>query len=366
MRNKSWSWIAVAAVGVLPLAAACGEEDAESASQGLGGSWSEIVERAKGEGTVTWYTGMDEPSMQKIEQAFEKAYPEIDARFVRMNSSEIGPRVDAERGTRSAGADVLHTSTEGFLDQVQSDGDLEEIQSPAYDELLQTVFEDHPGLAVDHWYAPFSSGTFTIVWHTDEVSEPIEGYADLLSRADEFDGQIGIPDMYGDVVAGYYLAIQRALDGPESSDPAESDALTTLAGMNPRFFDSVVPLTNAVAAGEIKAGIYSVSTVYDALAESGAPIEGLSTTDLDVKSGVNANVGIADWATHPNAAQVLVDFLFSKEGQEVVATTGYATVRTDVDNPNGDISVLAPPMDEMDDPEFLREYRANWTELFRN
>ena len=174
---KRLNWIAVAVVGVLPVAA-CGGGDGEAASQGLGGSWSEIVERANDEGTVTWYTGLDEPSMLKVEEAFEKAYPEIDGKFVRMNSSELAPRVDAERQTESEGADVLHTSTEGYLAQVQSDDQLEAIQSPAYDELLGTVFEEHPGLAVEHWYAPFSAGTFTIVWNTDEVSEPIESYAD--------------------------------------------------------------------------------------------------------------------------------------------------------------------------------------------
>ncbi|MDX2358981.1 ABC transporter substrate-binding protein [Dietzia sp. PP-33] len=320
---------------------------------------------ANQEGEVTWYTGMDEPSMKKLESAFEEQYPEINATFVRMNSSELGPRVDTERGTGSPGADVIHTSTHGYLDQVLADGQLAEIQSPAFEELSETVFQDHPGLAVDRWYAPFSSGSFTVVWNTDKVSEPIESYADLIDRADEFRGQIAVPDMYGDVVAGYYLAIQRALDGPDSSDPSESESLAALADMNPRLFESVVPLTNAVAAGEVKAGIYSVSTVYEALKEKGAPIDGINATDLDAKSGVNANVAIASWATNPNAAQVLVDFLFSEEGQAVTATTGYSTVRTDVDNPNGDIEAMAVPLPELDDPAFLKDYRANWTKLFR-
>lgn len=363
---KTKSWIALAVAAALPLAGCSGDNTEASASPGLGGSWSEIVERANEEGAVTWYSGMDEPSLRMIESAFEEEYPEIDVNIVRLNSSELSPRVDAERSTQSAGADVVHTSTHGILDDILSDGHLAEIQSPAYDELLNTTFKDNPGLAVDHWYAPFSSGAFTIAWNTDRVSEPIEGYADLIDRADEFNGQIAIPDMYGDVVAGYYLAIQRGLEGPESTDPTESDTLSTLAGMNPRLFDSVVPITNAVAAGEVKAGIYTTSTVYEALKEQGAPIEGLDATDLDASYGVNANVAIASWASNPNAAQVLVDFLFSKEGQAATATTGYSTVRTDVENPNGDIAAVAVPMAEMDDPAFVNDYRTNWVELFRS
>jgi iron(III) transport system substrate-binding protein len=366
--KKTIRWATgVALAGALTLTACGGGGDAEpkSADAELGANWSQIVDRANQEGTVTWYTGMDEPSMKKIEVAFEKKYPKIDAKFVRMNSSELGPRVDAERKTKSPGVDVIHTSTAGYLAQVQSDGQLEKIQSPAFQELSDTVFKDHPGLAVDHWYAPFSSGTFTIVWNTDKVKDPIKGYADLVARASEFNGQLAVPDMYGDVVAGYYLAIQRGIDGPNSSNSADSDTLKAIAGMKPRYFDSVVPLTNAVAAGEVKAGIYSVTTVYDALKAKGAPIDGLNATDLDAKSGVNANVGIANWAAHPNAAQVLVDFLFSEEGQAAVATTGYVTVNPKVDNPNGGISAMAPTLKEMGDPAFLKEYRTNWTALFR-
>ena len=101
------------------------------------------------------------------------------------------------------------------------------------------------------------------------------------------------------------------------------------------------------------------------LKAKGAPLDGLNATKLDVKSGVNANVGIASWAAHPNAAQVLVDFLFSEEGQAAVATTGYVTVNPKVDNPNGGVSAMAPTLKEMGDPAFLKEYRTNWTALFR-
>jgi ABC-type Fe3+ transport system substrate-binding protein len=194
------------------------------------------------------------------------------------------------------------------------------------------------------------------------VQEPITSYANLLERKDEFTNQIAIPDMYGDVAMSFYLGMQQGFDGADVTDPRESELLKGLAEMQPRYFESSTPLTNAVAAGEVKAGLYSFAILRELLKSSGAPIDGVA--DPAVSTSVNSYVAVTGWAKNPNAGQVFVDFLFSPEGQAAGAASHYTPVLSDVPGAEGDISGFAPFPELVTDKGFRDEYITQWKSVF--
>ncbi len=339
------------------------EAPADSTSSDDGGTadWDGVVAAANEEGSVVVYSGSPEATNDRVEAAFEAAYPEIDAEIIRLNSSEIVPRVDAERSTGATGADVLSNTLAPWLNDLADDGDLAEMTGPAYTAVLESTFAEQPALARDRFFGTYTGGAWEIVWNTDLVDTPIAGYADLIERADEFSGQVAMPDLYGDVVVEFYRNIQVGADG--DGDPAESEMLAGLAALEPRFFDSVVPLTNAVAAGEVKAGLYSVGPVWHGLEAEGAPITGASDSSIPVSA--NVYLAATSFGDHPNAAQVYADFMFTPEGQAAVGSDGFLTILDGIEGSGGGADAMAAPRPEMADPEFIESFRTAWDGLFR-
>ena len=70
-----------------------------------------------------------------------------------------------------------------------------------------------------------------------------------------------------------------------------------------------------VAAGEFKASVSVYSQSYEILKATGAPVEWVA---LDPVYASVHPTGIAAKAPHPNAARLLMDFLLSKRGQEIL------------------------------------------------
>ena len=95
--------------------------------------------------------------------------------------------------------------------------------------------------------------------------------------------------------------------------------------------------------------------------EQGAPVDsGLA----DQVWGARFNTAILDTAPHPNAAQVLANFMITEPGQEAIARKAASVLPditgavTTVDKVRvQDLSVLTP--------EFVADYQAKWNGLFK-
>ena len=360
----------VAALAVAGLLlASCSSNDAAttntrastSTDAGSPAAWNDVVAAANKEGEVVVYSGSPESTNDSVKAAFEAAYPKIHAQIIRLNSSEIVPRVDTERKTKSnQGADVLSNTLKPWLTTMADAGDLAPMTGPAYTAVLKSTYAKRPALADDRSFGTYISGAWQIVWNTDLVKKPIKGYADLIARAKEFTGQVAMPDLYGDVVVEYYRNIQVGADGV--GDPAKSEMLKGLAALKPKFYDSVVPITAAVAAGEVKVGLYSVGAVWQPLKAKGAPITGIS--DPKIPASANVYLAATAYAPHPNAAQVFTNFMFTSKGQTATGD-GFLTILPDIKGSTGGPDAMTDPRTEMTDPKFTASFGTAWDSLFR-
>src|ERR1700745_1081357 len=69
-----------------------------------------LIEAAKKEGKVVFYSSMDLPVGEKLGKAFETAYPGIAMQIERSGSERLFQRVDQEFASNIRAADVINTS----------------------------------------------------------------------------------------------------------------------------------------------------------------------------------------------------------------------------------------------------------------
>ena len=92
------------------------------------------------------------------------------------------------------------------------------------------------------------------------------------------------------------------------------DFVTQLAAQEPKIYPSSLPMAQALTSGEISAASFVQVQVDEK--EAGAPVDsGLA----DEVWGARFNTSILNIAPHPNAAQVLSNFLVTQPGQEAIA-----------------------------------------------
>src|SRR5262249_22183224 len=84
------------------------------------------------------------------------------------------------------------------------------------------------------------------------------------------------------------------------------------------------------AAGERAIVVVAFANGVDRLKKDGAPID---WTAADPIIGLTFGLGLVKDAPHPNAGRLFIDFLLSREGQEILASAGYYAPRTDVVSP---------------------------------
>jgi iron(III) transport system substrate-binding protein len=91
--------------------------------------------------------------------------------------------------------------------------------------------------------------------------------------------------------------------------------------LKPRMYPGIGPTVQAVAAGANAVGLVSSVSPAD-LIKAGAPIKQIVPTNPSCYYGYFA--GQVKWSKRPEAAQVLMNWLLSREGQEAVHGWGHS------------------------------------------
>jgi iron(III) transport system substrate-binding protein len=86
-------------------------------------------------------------------------------------------------------------------------------------------------------------------------------------------------------------------------------------------------LTNLLSGGEVAILVNNFLQNVIEAKRKGSPVEFLALDPVISAAGL---VGINKAAPHPNAARLFIDFVLSKEGQELIVKTDRSSVRKDV------------------------------------
>jgi iron(III) transport system substrate-binding protein len=198
-------------------------------------------------------------------------------------------------------------------------------------------------------YLVASAAVLTFGWNTAQYPKGLKDYPDLLDPAPK--GQIGVIEPSVASIVDFWLYLEGKFG---------TDFTDKLAAQNPKIYPSSLPMAQAMASGEISAGLF-VQVQTDAK-KTGAPVDsGLS----DTVWGALFQESVLKTAPHPNAAQLLANFIITQPGQEAVAhlagsvlpnITGAVTTTDKVHRQ--DLSKLTP--------DAVAAYQARWNGLFKH
>jgi len=106
-------------------------------------------------------------------------------------------------------------------------------------------------------------------------------------------------------------------------------------------------IAQLMAAGEFAMGMVLAHRI-EKMKEQGAPVEWVTT--LDPITASLHPIGVATKAPHPNAAKLFIDFVLSKEGQQIVLTSERTPARPGIDSKmqskNPKLYPIAPELGE--------------------
>jgi len=319
---------------------------------GEAGAQTPLVEAAKREGKVVWYTSLALPSAEKVAKLFEAAYPGIKVEVHRTGSQRILQRVMQELQANIKNVDVVHTSDAGHF-VLLKDKKLLARHTPAGVERFPAGFKDKDG-----YYYGLRATVNVIAYNTQKVTaaEAPKTWKDLLDP--KWKGRmVTAHPGYSGVIATHVLALVH-LHGWEY--------FQALARNQLMLVQSAVDPSGVVASGERPVAVNGGEYTFYQSKQQGNPVE-----IVYPKEGVPLVVSptaITSFAPHPQAARLFTDFSFTREVQQVMADseglyTGQPEVKYPADKPKlTDLKLLTAEPEELEKRN--EEIKKRFVEFF--
>jgi len=269
----------------------------------------EMIEAAKKEGTLLWYTGMNLADARSLSDLFQRKYPFLKVQIHRASGTQIVSKILVEK---NAGKPQFDVASSGVLRVLKRQGVLQPYLSPEV-----TGFSPEYRDAEGYWYGFYA--IYSAVAYNPKMlsaSEIPRDWQDLLHP--RWKNRIVMEpedyEWYGGIL--------------EASKDIGGDFLKGLVGQNIQWRRNHALIGQLIAAGEFPVGITYAHRV-EAMRKVGAPIDWVKT--LRPIIAVVAPLGISADAKHPASARLFLDFLISKPVQESMAKLGRIPARRDVD-----------------------------------
>jgi iron(III) transport system substrate-binding protein len=266
-----------------------------------------LIEAARKEGKIVYYTSVDLPLAEKIAKAFEAKYPGIAVRVERTGAERVFQRIAQEYGSRIYAVDVVNSSDAAHFIVWKRDGLLAPYVPEDVAKFYPAEHRDPDGL-----FASFRIGLSIIAYNTSLVKpdEAPKSFADLLDP--KWKGKLikAHPGYSGTIMTatfqiardlgwGYLekLSQQGVMQVQSASDPPKKLALGE----------------RAVMADGNEYNVFQ-------LKESGRPLEPIYAAEgTPLIIGPN---GLFKNAPNPNAARLFQNFCFSAECQQLISDVG--------------------------------------------
>ena len=271
----------------------------------------EVLEGARKEGQLVFYSGIPIPDAQAILSALEKKYPFIKTTFYRATGPALVSRIQTEQRAGTHIWDVMNST--GFEPYVL----LEQGYFAKYESSERKHFpEGHKDN--DGMWATMYTTPMIVSYNSKLVSaaDLPKDYADLLNL--KWKGRLGM-----DSSDFEWYANLRKVWGAEKAQKF----LDGLKKQDVRLVQGRALLTELLSGGEIAMLVNNFLQNAIEAKRKGSPVEFLALDPVVSAAGL---VGINRLAPHPNAAKLFVDFVLSREGQELIVKTDRSSVRKDV------------------------------------
>lgn len=276
------------------------------------GSDAKIIEAAKQEGAVSYYTTMTLSQSKKVVDAFQRKYPFIKPELFRGGGDEVLNRILNEARGGLYAWDVVSTRGDSVL-TLEDANLITRYRSPEAKSVGKDMVDDD-GYWTSYYVNPYVLGYNTKRVKKDEVPTTYEQLLDPKWKGKK----ISIDDS----AYGFLAGLIRAW-GKEKA----VDYFKKLAAQEPVVMRGNTNRVQLTMAGEYDLIIAYAPTIQRETSK-GHPIDWVPLEPVPVQ--VNPMM-LAAKAPHPNAGKLLIDFLLSKQGQKMLVGFRRIPVREDVE-----------------------------------
>jgi iron(III) transport system substrate-binding protein len=273
------------------------------------GQPADLLQGAKKEGKLVWYTSMAIDTSKPLLDVFLKQYPFIQAELVRAGEEQLLNRILTESRAGKSFFDVVSSSAIQVLALRNFLSPYASAESTAY----VAELKDPQG----RWTAVYNNNLVP-VYNTKMLSEKEvpKDYPDLLDP--RWKGKMLMDstdyDWYGTlaVVWGREAAVRY---------------MERLAQQAPAWRRGHGLVAQLIAAGEVPLG-WAYNFRVERMKTEGAPVDWIPSFNPIVTT-ING-VGLSAKASAPNAGKLFIDFILSKKGQEMIRDMRRIPSRSDV------------------------------------
>ena len=283
-----------------------------SISNARAGSDAKIIEAAKKEGAVSYYTTMTLSQSKKVVDAFQNKYPFITPELFRGGGDEVLNRIQNEARGGLYAWDVVSTRGDSVLTFEQSKL-ITPYRSPE-SRFIDKDMVDDDGYWTAYYVNPYVLGYNTRMVTKDEAPKSYEQLLDPKWKGKK----ISIDDS----AYGFLAGLIRAW-GKEKA----VDYFRKLAAQEPVVMRGNTNRVQLTMAGEYYLIIAYAPTIQRETSKQ-HPIDWVPLEPVPVQ--VNPMM-LAAKAPHPNAGKLFIDFLQSKQGQKMLVGFRRIPVREDVE-----------------------------------
>jgi iron(III) transport system substrate-binding protein len=273
------------------------------------------LEAARKEGVVSWYTTLSISESQPLAHAFEKSYPPIKINLYRTQAENLLSKIATEARAGHYLFDVLAANDVEFFILLKQGvfAPYRSAESTAY----PAGFKDPKGFWTDTY-----NNYHSICYNTRQVS-PRDAPKDWKDLRDPKwrPGKIALVrnavPWYGNMIK-----IMGEKDGRAFFE--------ALAAGQAQMHSGYTNVAQLLAAGEFPLALCRAHRI-EKMREAGAPVDWVTTVN-PLLADLHP-VGLASRASHPNAGKLFIDFVLSRQGQELAVQQGRISPRTDLKPP---------------------------------
>src|SRR5689334_4839591 len=269
-----------------------------------------IVEGAKKEGALAFYTTMDIQNSKPLLDAFMAKYPFVKGDLVRLGGTAMVSRILTEAQAGANRFDVAVGISPSYI-PMRERNLIAPYKSPEFASLYDDTHD-----AQGYWSTVYLN-TLVLGYNTKVI------------------GKNDLPKTYDDLLKPQYK--QKFIIDIENHDVfvalsqewGQEKAINYFKGLakqEPVFLRGNTNRANFVSVGE-RSMTFVYSQVIERMKQTGAPVDWIPLEPVAVELNVAM---LSAKASHPNSAKLFIDYLLSKDGQEFLKTFRRIGPRKDV------------------------------------
>jgi iron(III) transport system substrate-binding protein len=269
---------------------------------------ADLIQAAKKEGEVVVFGSLENDVAAAINKGFEAKHG-IKTNYFRGSSTVIIDRITTEHRTGKMSSDVVYTTAEPMKFINKEKGLLARYVSPSA--------KDYDKKLIDDFFGPNYRSVIIGFMYNKNMIKPEDApksYEDIVSPKWKGKIAMGNPTLH-DTTIDWLSSLHFVFGSTQKAN----DWIKKLAALEPLMLDSMVPVGERIASGEMPLGVAYVKYVH-LWGRKGAPMDYVK--GLPVYLGDGNYIGLTAKALHPNAGKLYLDYFLGQESSEIMANVG--------------------------------------------